>query len=132
MANIHMRWAAALAILALGGCGKAGERAPESAPSTQPLPPELPAPAASGSRTPEPGVTRPSVEPAEAECGADKLHEYLNLLPTSDAMAKIRAAVGERPIRTINPGDAVTMDFAPARLNLELGVDGRIKRFRCG
>jgi hypothetical protein len=66
------------------------------------------------------------------ECGASRLGDYLNLLPTDDAMAKIRAAVGERPIRTIRPGQAVTMDFAPGRLDIELGVDGRIKRFRCG
>jgi hypothetical protein len=74
----------------------------------------------------------PPSDTAADQCGAGKLGRYLNLLPTSDAMSDIRAAVGERPIRTIRPGDAVTMDFAPGRLNMELGGDGRIKRFRCG
>ena len=32
----------------------------------------------------------------------------------------------------IAPGDVVTLDFSPARLNVELGEDGRIKLFRCG
>ena len=46
--------------------------------------------------------------------------------------AEISATVGERPIRYIAPGDAVTLDFSPSRLNVELGEDGRIKLFRCG
>ena len=34
--------------------------------------------------------------------------------------------------RAINPGDMVTQDFRPDRLNIEIGEDGRIKQFRCG
>lgn len=122
---------AGVAALALGGCGKADDGTPASPQSAQPqpLPPELPGPA---TQAPEPGVTRPSPEPAADECGADKLGQFLNLLPTSDAMAKIEQAVGHRRIRTIKPGDVVTMEFRAERLNLEIGVDGRIKRFRCG
>ena len=47
-----------------------------------------------------------------------------------EAGARILAAAGQ--VRTIRPGDAVTMDFRPDRLNLEIGEDGRITRFRCG
>jgi hypothetical protein len=82
-----------------------------------------------------PPATPPSSPPLDTtadQCGAGKLRAYLNQLPTSDAMDRIRAEVGERPIRTIRPGEAVTMDFAPARLNIEIGEDGRIGRFRCG
>jgi len=39
---------------------------------------------------------------------------------------------GERPIRYYTRGDPITMDFSAARLNVELGADGRIKLFRCG
>ena len=46
--------------------------------------------------------------------------------------AEIREAVGHDRIRYIAPGDAVTMDLRPDRLNVETGVDGRIKLFRCG
>jgi hypothetical protein len=119
------------AALALAGCGQAEHRAstasdaPAARPSAEP-------PAPSESAVPEAGATRPSPGPAADECGADKLGDYLNLLPTSDAMAKIRKAIGHDRIRTINPGDMVTMDFRPDRLDIELGVDGRIKRFRCG
>jgi len=82
-----------------------------------------------------PPAAPPSPPPLETDadqCGAGKLGAYLGQLPASDAMDRIRAEVGERPIRTIRPGEAVTMDFAPARLNIEVGEDGRIKRFRCG
>ena len=68
----------------------------------------------------------------DSGCGADRLARWLNVLPSDDVKAQIAAAVGERRIRYIGPGDVVTMDFSPSRLNVELGEDGRIKRFRCG
>ena len=71
-------------------------------------------------------------EPDAAECGADKLDRWLNVLPTETVKAEIREAVGHDRIRYIAPGDAVTMDLRPDRLNVETGVDGRIKLFRCG
>ena len=33
--------------------------------------------------------------------------------------------------RVINPGDAVTMDFRPDRMNIEIGADGRIEKIAC-
>ena len=71
-------------------------------------------------------------EPDAAACGADKLDRWLNVLPTETVKAEIREAVGHDRIRYIAPGDAVTMDLRPDRLNVETGVDGRIKLFRCG
>ena len=71
-------------------------------------------------------------EPDAAECGADKLDRWLNVLPSNDVKAEIREAVGHNRIRYIAPGDMVTMDFRPDRLNVETGADGRIKLFRCG
>ena len=71
-------------------------------------------------------------EPDAAECGADELDRWLNVLPTETVKAEIRDAVGHDRIRYIAPGDAVTMDLRPDRLNVETGVDGRIKLFRCG
>ena len=71
-------------------------------------------------------------EPDATACGADKLDRWLNVLPTETVKAEIREAVGHDRIRYIAPGDAVTMDLRPDRLNVETGVDGRIKLFRCG
>ena len=71
-------------------------------------------------------------EPDAAECGADRLARWLNVLPTETVKADIRDAVGHDRIRYIAPGDMVTMDFRPDRLNVETGEDGRIRLFRCG
>ena len=71
-------------------------------------------------------------EPDASVCGADKLDRWLNVLPSDDVKAEIREAVGHNRIRYIAPGDMVTMDFRPDRLNVETGTDGRIKLFRCG
>jgi hypothetical protein len=77
-------------------------------------------------------ASRSSGEADDSGCGAEKLANWRNVLPTEEVKAEIAATVGERPIRYIAPGDAVTMDFSPSRLNVELGEDGRIVRFRCG
>lgn len=74
----------------------------------------------------------PALPPASDECGAAALGRYLNVSPTGEMKSAIASAAGDRPIRYIAPGDAVTMDFVPARLNVETGDDGRIVRFRCG
>ena len=77
-------------------------------------------------------AVRVSGKPPESGCGADKLGRWLNVLPTDPVKTEIAATVGDRPIRYYTQGDPITMDFSPARLNVELGKDGRIKRFRCG
>jgi hypothetical protein len=71
-------------------------------------------------------------EPDAITCGADKLDRWLNVLPTETVKDEIADAVGHDRIRYIAPGDVVTMDFRPDRLNVETGENGRIKLFRCG
>lgn len=71
-------------------------------------------------------------EPDASQCGADQLDRWLNVLPTETVREEIRETVGHDRIRYIAPGDVVTMDLRPDRLNVETGEDGRIKLFRCG
>ena len=66
-----------------------------------------------------------------AQCGADKLAGFIDAVPNDETLAKIKAQIGDKTIRVINPGDAVTMDFRPDRLNIENGDDGRIEKFGC-
>jgi len=110
------------ALLAACGTQKGGNAQHEEAEASSHMPGEAVAAAAA----PE------ASESAAAKCGADRLGSYLNLLPTETAKESIARAVDDRPIRYIEPGDAVTHDLRPDRLNVEIGVDGRIKRFHCG
>lgn len=73
-----------------------------------------------------PPVATP-VQPAPDECGAAPL-QYL--------LGQPRQAIGgmtfTKPVRIIEPGQAVTMDYNPQRLNIELDGNGRISRIACG
>lgn len=117
-----------LPLIALAGCDS-GESEPVPEPS-QAIAPEMRSVPEAPEETASPSLNE--AEPAAEECGADKLARWLNLLPTSDVKDAIRVAVGHERIRYIEPGDVVTMDLRPDRLNVETGVDGRIKLFRCG
>ncbi len=82
------------------------------------------------SPAPEPIPAIPD-ETNAAPCGANKLSGFIDTVPTDEVLARIKAQIGDKTIRVINPGDAVTMDFRPDRLNIENGDDGRIKKFGC-
>jgi hypothetical protein len=122
----------ALLALALAGCGATDRQAPAPSESLVPLPTTQPAPPAPEPSPAPPVSTRPSPEPAANECGADKLGAFVNQLPTTETMDAVRRAVAHDRIRPIKPGDVVTMDYRADRLNVEIGVDGRIRLFRCG
>lgn len=61
------------------------------------------------------------------ECGASALSDWVGR-PVS---ALIGADFG-RPTRIIQPGEAVTMDFSPERINFDIDANGRIARVWCG
>ncbi|WP_162933349.1 I78 family peptidase inhibitor [Sulfitobacter mediterraneus] len=65
-----------------------------------------------------------SGEPAINACGAD---QWRNLLGKPEAALSV---VG-KDLRIIHPGDAVTMDFNPARLNAEIDAQGKIAKLAC-
>jgi hypothetical protein len=70
----------------------------------------------------------PLPDPAEAdECGASGLQQFVGR--DSSVLA---ATTFLAPVHIIRPGEAVTMDFNPARLNFELDSDERIVRVYCG
>lgn len=121
-----------LAISTLGAC-QAGDTRQSSTPAADPTPTEERAPVSTAPSAPrEQQELIAGGSASDAECGADLLGRWLNVLPTETVKTDIAETVGERPIRYYAQGDSITMDFSPARLNVELGVDGRIKLFRCG
>lgn len=66
------------------------------------------------------------------ECGAAEFSRYVGAQATTEVRTAIAARLGDRRVRYISPGDAVTQDYRVDRLNVELGADGRISRLRCG
>jgi hypothetical protein len=70
--------------------------------------------------------------PSPSGCGADLVARQLGAVANPEIRAYIAARVGERPIRFYTVGDPLTMDYSPARLNVEIGKDGLIKRIYCG
>jgi hypothetical protein len=111
--TLTLRALPVLALLALSAC---------EAPVAGPTPPAE-APPATGGDVPAPAL--PS--PADDTCGASGLSSYIG--QDGSILDTARFA---NPIRVIRPGDVVTMDFNPQRLNAELDELGKIVRIRCG
>ncbi len=77
---------------------------------------------------PSPDALPPAVDgPAANACGADELQDLVG--QPRAAASDITFAV---PVRIIEPGMAVTMDYRADRLNVEIGRDARIARIFCG
>lgn len=82
-----------------------------------------------------PGIGKSPFGPAgDAACGADALgHLVGGPAPDDAALQAMRAAAdGPARIRVIRPGQPVTMDHFPRRLNILLDDTGRVIRLRCG
>lgn len=69
----------------------------------------------------------PAPRPGNDTCPAPELQHYLG--EPEAAAAGIDYA---GPVRVILPGMAVTEDYSASRLNIDIGLDGRIARLWCG
>ena len=121
-----------LLALALSACSGTGQQDSDAGdmPTSEPQAQSEPAPSPSGPPMAAAGI--PAPEPVVDDCGVRKLNKFLNVPLTEDVFDQIRKTVGHGHIRTIHPGDAVTMDYLGDRLNIEVGSDGKIDYFRCG
>lgn len=77
--------------------------------------------------------TTASVMPESTPCGAEKMQDYLNLLPTATAKDEIARTLGHNRIRYV-PLKQAKAEASPisSRLTGGIGADGRIKEFSCG
>jgi hypothetical protein len=121
--------------LALAACHEQARDAATGAPSATPVAAApQPTPSASAS-TPTislaEGSTTVTVTPAPTPCGAEKLLDYVNLIPTSTAKEEIARTLGHARVRYV-PLHTPTSASEPDRVTAEVGVDGRIKKFVCG
>jgi hypothetical protein len=76
------------------------------------------------------GSTDPSLP--EARCRAAGAEAELGKTVNEKVADDARYAAGAMRARVIRPGQAVTMDADPQRLNIEVDETGRIRRLRCG
>ena len=66
-------------------------------------------------------------EPVPDACGAAALQGLVGA--DGQRLSTMKFGV---PVRIIRPGMAVTMDFSPSRLNIEIDAKDRISRVSCG
>ena len=65
--------------------------------------------------------------PSDDACGSAKLQLFVGV-PFDERDFD----VGDRPLRILPPGSAMTMDHNPARLNVNLDEEGTVTRIWCG
>lgn len=68
----------------------------------------------------------------EPRCRAAGAESELGKTVDDKVADDARYAAGAMRTRIIRPGQAVTMDADPQRLNIEVDETGRIRRLRCG
>lgn len=66
------------------------------------------------------------------ECDADAARSLVGQPATAELGAEALRLSGARTIRWIQPGQAVTMDFRPDRLNIKLDAQNRVEAITCG
>jgi hypothetical protein len=78
-----------------------------------------------------PKVAEPVVAQPSGECRADAAREMVgkpfDAALQKDAMAK----TGAKLVRVIRPGDVVTKDYRPNRLNIDLDAQDVVVSLRC-
>ena len=72
------------------------------------------------------------VPPAPGRCTADAANAYLGKAADAASIEAARNAAGAERVRTIKPGQMVTMEYLEGRLNLYLDASGNIERIACG
>ena len=65
-------------------------------------------------------------------CVAQRANGLTGQPASQELGAEALRLTGARALRWVYPGQAVTMDFRPDRLNVKLTGEGRVESFRCG
>lgn len=110
-----------------------------------PVPKPTPTPDGAGVPVAPPAATGPVADTSDSSdaavdpdtlpainCGEGRMAKLMNMPESEEAHAAVIAAVGHRHIRWVHPGDAVTMDYQPGRLNVIVDEHGQIAATRCG
>ena len=105
---------------------------PANAASVEPAGPSQAEPAAPPAETSPVADDSPSAAEPTAECDASKADGLVGREASEANGAEAKRLTGARAIRWIRPGQAVTMDYSPSRLNIKVDSNERIEGFACG
>ncbi|MCJ2181701.1 I78 family peptidase inhibitor [Novosphingobium sp. 1949] len=83
------------------------------------------------SATTEPPTSPPPSPARPADCGAAQLGAFLGREASETVLTVLRSWRGDKPVRVLKPGSAMTMDYHPDRLNVFLDDTGHIDKFAC-
>lgn len=114
--------AAAMA-LALGAC------------SPQPDDPADPAARADATAMPsdiDQADPREPATPAADPCDASAVQPLVGQEATTEVVEQARLDAGAETVRTLRPGQAVTLEYLDGRLNVDVDEDNLITGLRCG
>lgn len=70
--------------------------------------------------------------PAAGQCNADAAQAHVGHAASTAMIEAARKDAGADRVRTLKPGQAVTMEYLAGRLNLYLDANGNIERIGCG
>lgn len=68
----------------------------------------------------------------DGSCDPAAAQKLIGKERSAEVEAEALRLTGAKKARWIKPGDAVTMDYSPTRLNIDLDDAGRITKFHCG
>lgn len=70
--------------------------------------------------------------PQHMQCDAERARWAIGREATADVVEEVRAATQSQHVRVIHPGQAVTMDFRPDRVNIHVNERRAITSITCG
>ncbi|KEF94818.1 hypothetical protein KUT60_25080 [Pseudomonas aeruginosa] len=78
-------------------------------------------------------ASAPAATPAaDGRCDANAVQAYVGKQASAAIVEEARRAAGAEVARALRPHDAVTMDYNPRRLNIDVDDTLVIKRLSCG
>ena len=80
-------------------------------------------------QTPAPATADPAIG---AQCDATPVQDRIGRMGDAATIESAKAVSGARTVRRYESGSALTMDFRPDRLNVEVDAGGKIVKLTCG
>lgn len=74
----------------------------------------------------------PSPPPPVVQCVAEPAAWAIGKAPTQDVLARIQFDTHSAIVRVVHPGEAITMDYSNARVNVKVNERNAIVGITCG